>query len=175
MLLQVLGEPVKNLPEGSAANVGSSVSKTTDLKFDLDSVWNYIFGTTAAEAANLVQGSSTSASSSSESTSGAKVINLSPDAMITILCMVRAMLNMESKNPDSLPGWLKEYPVTLTQFIFYLYHNVPDFMPSFMTEEVLGALSGTLFPMVGGTPAGSPEHHPENEDSVDGATKSKNL
>ena len=37
---------------------------------------------------------------------------------------VRTMLNYETKNPDKLPDWLKEYPVTLTQFLFYLYHNV---------------------------------------------------
>jgi hypothetical protein len=34
------------------------------------------------------------------------------------------MLNCETKNADRLPDWLKEYPVTLTQFLFYLYHNV---------------------------------------------------
>jgi hypothetical protein len=38
------------------------------------------------------------------------------------------MLNCETKSPDRLPDWLKEYPVILTQFLFYLYHNVIDFM-----------------------------------------------
>ena len=42
-------------------------------------------------------------------------VNLSGDAMITVLCMVRAMLNPESAADKQLPTWLKEYPVTLTQ------------------------------------------------------------
>ena len=53
----------------------------------------------------------------------------------------------------------------MTQFLFYLYHNVHEFMPVFMGSNVLTALAGTLFPMVnsgGGldtthsSPAGSP-------------------
>ena len=38
--------------------------------------------------------------------------------------------------------------MTLTQFLFYLYHNVHDFMPVFMGSNVLTALAGTLFPLV---------------------------
>ena len=45
-------------------------------------------------------------------------MNLSGDAMITVLCMVRAMLNSESAADKQLPTWLKEYPVTLTQVRF---------------------------------------------------------
>lgn len=45
-----------------------------------------------------------------------------------------------------LPEWLNDYPVTIIQFLFYLYHNFTDFMQVFMTAEVLGALAGTLFP-----------------------------
>ena len=73
------------------------------------------------------------------------------------------MLNFESKNPDKLPDWLKEYPVTLTQFLFYLYHNVHDFMPVFMSANVLTTLAGTLFPVIApptpvASPVGSPTH-----------------
>ena len=54
----------------------------------------------------------------------------------------------ESPDEDSgrLPSWLQDYPVTLTQFLVYLYHNLPDFMATFMTEDVLTALVGTIFP-----------------------------
>lgn len=45
-----------------------------------------------------------------------------------------------------LPEWLNDYPVTIIQFLFFLYHNFNDFMQVFMTAEVLGALAGTLFP-----------------------------
>ena len=64
--------------------------------------------------------------------------------------MVRTMLNFETniEGIEQLPQWLKEYPVTLTQFFFYLYHNVNDFMPVFMTTDVLTALAGTLFPSI---------------------------
>eukprot|EP00094_Tigriopus_californicus_P005213 TCALIF_05026-PB protein Name:"Similar to WDFY3 WD repeat and FYVE domain-containing protein 3 (Homo sapiens)" AED:0.04 eAED:0.04 QI:7/0.93/0.68/1/1/1/16/134/3650 len=117
IIAMVLGQPVKNLPKA--------------VQFDLESVWNYVFGTSATE---------------SSYSDIADKINLSADAMITILCMVRTMLNCETEHREKLPNWLKEYPVTLTQFLFYLYHNVVDFMPAFMTEEVLAALAGTLFP-----------------------------
>ena len=74
------------------------------------------------------------------------------------------MLNYELKNPDKLPEWLREYPVTLTQFIVYLYANKGDFMLVFMTEEVLTALVGTLFPTI--TTSGTPTR--ENSDDADG-------
>ena len=70
--------------------------------------------------------------------------------------MVRRMLNYETtKNclEKTLPTWLKEYPITLTQFFFYLYHNVDDFKPVFMTTEVLTALVGSLFPSIMGSGA----------------------
>jgi hypothetical protein len=138
LVAMVLGQPVRNLPENP--------------KFDLDSVWCYIFGTSASEC--------------TQSDIAGKV-KLSGDAMITVLSMVRTMLNSESKNPVHLPTWLKEYPITLTQILFYLYHNVTEFMPVFMTEEVLTALVGTLFPTVMGssspTPVNSPFSTPVHE------------
>jgi hypothetical protein len=49
----------------------------------------------------------------------------------------------------------------LTQFLFYLYHNVHDFMPVFMGSNVLTALAGTLFPMVASSSQpSSPEEQP---------------
>ena len=62
---------------------------------------------------------------------------------------------------------VQEYPVTLTQFLFYLYHNVHEFMPVFMGPNVLTALAGTMFPMVTNsnpaTAASSPEGSPVKE------------
>lgn len=58
---------------------------------------------------------------------------------------------------------VSEYPVTLTQFLFYLYHNLVDFTPVFMTNEVLTALAGTLFPTV---PPGENGEEGEAEDSL---------
>ena len=72
--------------------------------------------------------------------------------MVTILLMVRTMLNCKSESnskKDSNPPaeWMKEYPITITQFLFYLYHNLADFMPAFMTPDVLTAVAATLFPI----------------------------
>lgn len=77
------------------------------------------------------------------------------------------MLNYETKKPEKLPKWLKEYPVTLTQVICYLYHNVSEFMPVFMTEDVLTALVGTLFPVKTNsetsTPVSSENNSPKHQ------------
>ena len=62
------------------------------------------------------------------------------------MLQVRTMLN--SQTVGSLPKWLEEYPVTLTQFLFYLYHNVHDFMPVFLGGNVLQAMAATLFPVL---------------------------
>ena len=61
-----------------------------------------------------------------------------------MLVMVRTLFN---SSKTGLPDWLSDYPMLLIQFLFYLYHNVPDFIPAFMTSEVLTALVGTLFPL----------------------------
>ena len=74
--------------------------------------------------------------------------------MVTILLMVRTMLNYKSesvdssKKPPAIAEWMKEYPITITQFLFYLYHNLADFMPAFMTPDVLTAVAATLFPIM---------------------------
>lgn len=47
---------------------------------------------------------------------------------------------------DTLPEWLSDYPVTIIQFLFFLYHNLTDFMQVFMSADVLGALASTIFP-----------------------------
>ncbi|KAK2144410.1 hypothetical protein LSH36_759g01012, partial [Paralvinella palmiformis] len=43
-------------------------------------------------------------------------------------------------------SYIREYPITPIQFILYLYHNQPDFVPICMTSDFLTALSATLFP-----------------------------
>jgi hypothetical protein len=141
LMAMVLGQPVKTLPSES-------------VKLDLDAIWEYIFGTKASESV--------------QADFAAKVA-LSSDTMVTILIMVRTMLNYEQKNPDKLPTWLKDYPVTLTQFLFYLYHNVVDFMPAFMTAEVLTALAGTLFPTVTVSSDSSPDTSPFSSPSRENA------
>lgn len=93
------------------------------------------------------------------------LVNL-PQAVIVLLAMVRAMLNQEGKSPDSLPEWLRAYPVTIIQFLFFLYHNMADFVPVFMGGDVLGALAGTLFPRQPGSETGSGSSTPSDEPKV---------
>lgn len=47
---------------------------------------------------------------------------------------------------DGSASWVKEYPVTVMQFLLYLYHNHVDFSPLSMSSEFLTALASTLFP-----------------------------
>ena len=84
LLAMVLGQPVKTLPSSAT--------------LDLDSVWNYIFGTSSAEVLN------------SDLCSRATVCG---EAMVTVLCMVRKMLNDESVAPDTLPLWMKVTTFTI--------------------------------------------------------------
>ncbi|KAG8229679.1 hypothetical protein J437_LFUL010268 [Ladona fulva] len=117
LMALMMGQPVKLLP--------------ADSKLDLDTVWNFMFGVPASQSVTSIAGR----------------VTLCPEAVIVILGMVRTMLNQEGKSPDSLPEWLRDYPVTIIQFLFFLYHNMADFMPVFMSGDVLGALASTLFPL----------------------------
>ncbi|XP_046392591.1 WD repeat and FYVE domain-containing protein 3 isoform X2 [Ischnura elegans] len=117
LMALMMGQPVKLLP--------------ADSKLDLDTIWNFMYGVPASQSVTSIAGR----------------VTLCPEAVINILGMVRTMLNQEGKSPDSLPEWLRDYPVTIIQFLFFLYHNMADFMPVFMSGEVLGALASTLFPL----------------------------
>ncbi|KAL2720725.1 WD repeat and FYVE domain-containing protein 3-like isoform X1 [Vespula squamosa] len=112
----MMGQPIKLLP--------------MDSKLDLNNLWNFMFGVPANHTLS----------------SFASRISLCPEAVVTLLIMVRTMLNNHSNNPESLPVWLTDYPVIIIQFLFFLYHNFTDFMQVFMSADVLGALAGTLFP-----------------------------
>ncbi|XP_063226772.1 WD repeat and FYVE domain-containing protein 3 isoform X2 [Bacillus rossius redtenbacheri] len=116
LMALMMGQPVKLLP--------------ADSKLDLDNVWSFMFGVPASQSVTSLSGR----------------VALCPEAVIVLLAMVRAMLNQEGRSPESLPEWLRDYPVTIIQFLFFLYHNMIDFMPIFMSGEVLGPLAGTLFP-----------------------------
>ncbi|XP_047001362.1 WD repeat and FYVE domain-containing protein 3 [Schistocerca americana] len=133
LMALMMGQPVKLLP--------------ADSKLDLDSVWNFMFGVPVSQSV----------------TSVASRVSLCSEAIIVLLGMVRTMLNQEGKSPDSLPEWLRDYPVTIIQFLFFLYHNMADFTPVCMTGEVLGALAGTLFPRQAGSEAGSAASTPGDE------------
>ncbi|XP_076043582.1 WD repeat and FYVE domain containing 3 bchs isoform X2 [Oratosquilla oratoria] len=98
-------------------------------KLDLDSIWTFLFGFPASQCATNISGR----------------VSLCHEAAIAILAMVRAMLNQEEKGKE-LPDWLQSYPVTLIQFLWFLYQQNGEFLPVFLSGEVLSALASTLFP-----------------------------
>ncbi|XP_012287062.1 WD repeat and FYVE domain-containing protein 3 isoform X1 [Orussus abietinus] len=140
-----MGQPVKLLP--------------ADSKLDLNNVWNFMFGVPANHSLS----------------SYASRINLCPEAVVTLLAMVRTMLNSYSTGPENLPEWLTDYPVTIIQFLFFLYHNFTDFMHVFMSAEVLGALAGTLFPKPGNCQDSSGASTPSDEEPVLVRSPSKDV
>ncbi|RXM93361.1 WD repeat and FYVE domain-containing protein 3 [Acipenser ruthenus] len=54
--------------------------------------------------------------------------------------------NLQPWQSEEEGSWLREYPVTLMQFFRYLYHNVPDLAPMWISPEFLCSLAATVFP-----------------------------
>ncbi|CAM1304230.1 WDFY3 (predicted) [Pycnogonum litorale] len=115
LLALLLQQPVRNLPD--------------NLQFDLDSIWSYIFGVPASQSASAI----------------ANKREICSDVVIVLLSMVRSMLNQPTDGVDNTVPFIKEYPVTLIQFLLFLYHNTKDFMPLVMTSDILCSLASTLF------------------------------
>lgn len=63
------------------------------------------------------------------------------------LCDASSDFDLILCSPESLPEWLRDYPVTIIQFLFFLYHNVAELTSVLMSAEVLTALAQTLFPL----------------------------
>ncbi|XP_032825005.2 WD repeat and FYVE domain-containing protein 3 isoform X1 [Petromyzon marinus] len=103
-----------------------------DLKFDLDSIWTFIFGVPASESSGLAP--------------VAPINGICPEAAILLLSMLRSMLNQPWQSEEE-GSWLREYPVTLLQFFRYLYHNVADMASLWSSPDFLSALAATLFPL----------------------------
>ncbi|XP_076326045.1 WD repeat and FYVE domain containing 3 bchs isoform X2 [Tachypleus tridentatus] len=67
------------------------------------------------------------------------------DTAVAILVLLRSLLNqIQSPSVEKLATY--DYPVTLIQFLMYLYHNRQDFMYKCMTHKFLSALVSTIFP-----------------------------
>lgn len=110
----MLGQPVKSLPN--------------DTKFDLDTVWSFLWGGSV---------------NTQPICSVVPRVNICSEAVVVLLVMARTLLHSDQQ---LLPDWLKNHPISIIQVLFQLYHNMPDFMPVFMSAEVLGALASVLFP-----------------------------
>ncbi|XP_019753468.2 WD repeat and FYVE domain-containing protein 3 isoform X1 [Dendroctonus ponderosae] len=122
----MMGQPAKLLP--------------ADTKFDLDTVWGFLWGSSV---------------NNQPINSVVPRITLSSDAVVVLLGMMRALLHSDQA---TLPEWLQDHTTSIVQVLFQLYHNMPEFMPIFMSSEVLSALASTLFPL----PARSSEDSAES-------------
>uniref|UniRef100_A0A915IK38 WD repeat and FYVE domain-containing protein 3 n=1 Tax=Romanomermis culicivorax TaxID=13658 RepID=A0A915IK38_ROMCU len=93
-------------------------------EFDLDGIWSLIFGLptnhSVADAISKVE--------------------LCPEASLPLLSLVRRCVTL---NVEAV--WCKQYPVTLIQFLTFLYHNVIEFSTYTTSEEFLTTLTATLF------------------------------
>ncbi|KAJ8919114.1 hypothetical protein NQ315_012099 [Exocentrus adspersus] len=99
-----------------------------ETKLDLDTVWAFLWGSTL---------------NNQPINSVVPRINLCSEAVVVLLVMTRTLLHSDQQD---LPEWLHNHTVSIIQVLFQLYHNMPEFMPIFMSAEVLGALAGVLFP-----------------------------
>ncbi|XP_064637335.1 WD repeat and FYVE domain-containing protein 3-like isoform X3 [Lineus longissimus] len=146
LMALLLGQQVKEMPEKvqdalikqvnggfRSANFSTTCSKLgqKEIPFDLDSVWTYIFGVPASQP---MTGNRKEAKP-----------DICPEATLVILAMIRSMLN-QAWQTEEHGSWLREYPVTLMQFLLFLYHNQSDFVPLCMSSEFLCGLAATLFP-----------------------------
>ncbi|XP_043915423.1 WD repeat and FYVE domain-containing protein 3 [Protopterus annectens] len=99
------------------------------LQFDLDSIWTFIFGVPASSGAAVVS----------------SIHSVCTEATFLLLAMLRSMLNSPWQSEEE-GSWLREYPVTLMQFFRYLYHNLPDLAPMWISPDFLYTLAATVFP-----------------------------
>ncbi|XP_025205063.1 WD repeat and FYVE domain-containing protein 3 [Melanaphis sacchari] len=113
-----------------ALMLGQSVKTIpNEKKLNLDGIWIFMFGVPISQSLSAVSDR----------------IVLCPEAVTALLSTVRLILNQDNRE-IKYEEWLEDHPVTIIQFLFYLYHNLPDWMPAFMTSEILHSLSATLFP-----------------------------
>ncbi|XP_060523655.1 WD repeat and FYVE domain-containing protein 3 [Cylas formicarius] len=100
-----------------------------DTKFDLDTVWAFLWGGSI---------------NNQPINSVVPRINLCSEAVVVLLDMMRHLVHSD---PSAFPEWLQDHAVSIIQVLFQLYHNMPEFMPIFMSSEVLTALASVLFPL----------------------------
>ncbi|CAI9723395.1 repeat and FYVE domain-containing 3-like isoform X2 [Octopus vulgaris] len=99
-----------------------------DIQLNLDAVWTVIFGVPASKPVSMATKESK--------------IEVCLEASLVILSMIRSMLN----EMEETGAWLNDYPVTLMQFLLFLYHNQTDFAQMCSSADFISALAATLFP-----------------------------
>ncbi|XP_048248442.1 WD repeat and FYVE domain-containing protein 3-like isoform X1 [Haliotis rufescens] len=130
LMALMLGQHMKDLP----ADVQVDAQARSHGRLNLDAVWTVIFGVPASKPVVLL---------------AREKVDLVPDAAFVILSMIRAMLNLtpgEENNTSANNSWLQDFPVTLMQFLLFLYHNQADFLTLCTMPDFISGLAATLFP-----------------------------
>lgn len=99
-----------------------------DIQLNLDVIWTVIFGVPASRPVFMANKESK--------------IEICLEASMVILSMVRSMLN----ETEETGSWVNDYPVTLMQFLLFLYNNNSDFASVCSSADFISALAATLFP-----------------------------
>ncbi|XP_059163899.1 WD repeat and FYVE domain-containing protein 3-like isoform X2 [Physella acuta] len=97
---------------------------------NVDAVWTVIFGVSSSKPMHILS---------------REAIDLCPDAALVLLAMIRCMIN--EMDSSSLPSSIEnDYPVTVIQFLMFLYHNLSEFQSVCSSSDFVTALVATLFP-----------------------------
>ncbi|GFN82004.1 WD repeat and fyve domain-containing protein 3, partial [Plakobranchus ocellatus] len=107
---------------------GRAIS-TSGQSMNVDSVWSVIFGVPATKPMNLLTKEN---------------VDLCPDAALVLLAMIRNMIS-EYDVTLSEDANQNQYPVTVVQFLMFLYHNMSDFQSVCVSSDFLAGLVSTLF------------------------------
>lgn len=67
-----------------------------------------------------------------------------PNVAVVLLSITRRMVNQFQMEETTT---LRQYPVTIIQFLFFLYCHIPEFAQYCSGQEFLEALAATLFPL----------------------------
>ncbi|CAL1540511.1 unnamed protein product, partial [Lymnaea stagnalis] len=97
---------------------------------NVDAVWTVIFGVPASKPMHILS---------------RETVDLCPDAALVLLAMIRYMINENDVTSTRSPTE-NEYPVTVIQFLMYLYHNLSEFQSVCTSSDFITGLVATLFP-----------------------------
>jgi len=140
----VLSQPCRNV----SMKIGEGDQMT------LDAIWNYVFAIPSNKMASSLYGK----------------VTLCPDAIVTLLTLIRCYITAETPNytgstsspcpplsarkvlsPTGTSGSLFNYQSDvgscLIQFLCYLYSHTPEFQGTFTSPEILSSLAASVMPI----------------------------
>ncbi|OXA60252.1 WD repeat and FYVE domain-containing protein 3 [Folsomia candida] len=140
MCAMTLSQPLRNVN----MKVGEGDPMT------LDAIWHYVFALPSSKMTSSLYGK----------------VNICPDAIITLLNLVRCFITAESStySANSMSGsspyiamsptgqgqgfnYQSDVGSCIIQFLCYLYSHTPEFQSVFTSAEILSALAATVMPI----------------------------